>query len=225
MQSYETLLTEIEDGVLTITLNRPDKLNAFNPPMSRDMLDIFGRINEDDSIRAVIVTGKAQHATVFCRTSRIAVTKHIAAAINAWPLAIPDADDAVVVRARRQLKLLRAPDRRCGKILVHARLKLDAEFVEVATRGHQLLVVATQRRSAIAGDEGGGIEARRAVAAHLRHRQTNQRLRACQEDVAAALRIFMIETDPALIDTHRRLTSVPTRLASYVADSYGHPSL
>ncbi|MGE0422721.1 MAG: enoyl-CoA hydratase-related protein [Reyranellaceae bacterium] len=61
--AYETLLTEIEDGVLTITLNRPDKLNAFNPPMSRDMLDIFGRINEDDTIRAVIVTGAGR---AFC---------------------------------------------------------------------------------------------------------------------------------------------------------------
>ncbi len=63
MQTYETLLTEIEDGVLTITLNRPDKLNAFNPAMSRDMLDIFGRINEDDAIRAVIVTGAGR---AFC---------------------------------------------------------------------------------------------------------------------------------------------------------------
>ena len=48
---YETLQTDLAEGVLTVTLNRPDKLNAYNPAMQRDLLDLFGRINADDEVR------------------------------------------------------------------------------------------------------------------------------------------------------------------------------
>jgi enoyl-CoA hydratase/carnithine racemase len=57
MPGYETLLYDIEDGVLTLTLNRPDKLNAFNAQMGAEMIDAFDRSDADDSIKAVIVTG------------------------------------------------------------------------------------------------------------------------------------------------------------------------
>ena len=40
---YETLLTDLVDGVMTVTLNRPDKLNAFNTVMSRELIDFFQR--------------------------------------------------------------------------------------------------------------------------------------------------------------------------------------
>ncbi|QQS11893.1 MAG: enoyl-CoA hydratase/isomerase family protein [Rhodospirillales bacterium] len=61
--TYETLLTDLSDGVLTLTLNRPDKLNAYNPAMQRDILAAFGAINADDDVRAVIVTGAGR---AFC---------------------------------------------------------------------------------------------------------------------------------------------------------------
>jgi enoyl-CoA hydratase/carnithine racemase len=51
------ILTEVEDGILTITLNRPEKLNAFNPDMAGDLLAAFDRADNDDAVRAVIVTG------------------------------------------------------------------------------------------------------------------------------------------------------------------------
>ena len=61
--TYETLSTELTEGVLTVTLNRPDKLNAYNPAMQRDLLDLFGRVNADDEVRAVVVTGAGR---AFC---------------------------------------------------------------------------------------------------------------------------------------------------------------
>src|SRR5690242_15989710 len=55
--AYETLLTQLEDGVMTVTLNRPDKLNAFNTAMSRELIDFFHGVNGMDEVRAVVVTG------------------------------------------------------------------------------------------------------------------------------------------------------------------------
>jgi enoyl-CoA hydratase/carnithine racemase len=55
--SYETLLTELEEGILTVTLNRPERLNAFNAPMREDLLRLFDEVDANDEIRVVIVTG------------------------------------------------------------------------------------------------------------------------------------------------------------------------
>lgn len=55
--NYETLLYEVVDGVATVTLNRPDRLNAFNRQMARELLALFDEIDADDEVRAVIMTG------------------------------------------------------------------------------------------------------------------------------------------------------------------------
>lgn len=55
--TYTTVQAEIAGGILTVTLNRPDKLNAFTLEMADELIDAFGRANTDDSIKAVIVTG------------------------------------------------------------------------------------------------------------------------------------------------------------------------
>src|SRR6185437_14287500 len=126
----------------------------------------------------------------------------VAAAIDAGALAVPDADHAIILGARRQVELLRAPDRGRGQILVHAGLELDVVLLEMLSRGKQLLVVAAERRAAIAGNKTRGVEAGGAVAADLRHRQPDQRLNPRHEDMAGALGVFLIETDRTLIDSH-----------------------
>jgi enoyl-CoA hydratase/carnithine racemase len=55
--TFETLLYSLEEGIATITLNRPDRLNAFNTQMMRDMIAAFDLTDADDAVRAVIVTG------------------------------------------------------------------------------------------------------------------------------------------------------------------------
>ncbi|HEU4968400.1 crotonase/enoyl-CoA hydratase family protein [Sphingomonas sp.] len=57
MQSFETILTELDEGILTITLNRPDRLNAFTPVMMKELIAAFDQADADDSVRAVIMTG------------------------------------------------------------------------------------------------------------------------------------------------------------------------
>ena len=55
--AYETLLTEIDQRVLTVTLNRPDRLNAFTETMMNELLDVLDEVDRNDEVRAVIVTG------------------------------------------------------------------------------------------------------------------------------------------------------------------------
>jgi enoyl-CoA hydratase/carnithine racemase len=55
--TFETLLYAVEEGIATITLNRPDKLNAFNTQMMKDMIAAFDATDADDNVRVVIVTG------------------------------------------------------------------------------------------------------------------------------------------------------------------------
>jgi enoyl-CoA hydratase/carnithine racemase len=60
---YEQILYRVEDAILTITLHRPDKLNAFTTRMMYELLDAFDRADADDAVRVVIVTGAGR---AFC---------------------------------------------------------------------------------------------------------------------------------------------------------------
>ncbi|MEP7202039.1 MAG: crotonase/enoyl-CoA hydratase family protein [Ilumatobacteraceae bacterium] len=60
---YTQILYEVDDHVATITLNRPEKLNAFTTRMMREMIDAFDRVDADDEVRVVIVTGAGR---AFC---------------------------------------------------------------------------------------------------------------------------------------------------------------
>lgn len=54
---YETLLYEVSEHILTLTLNRPDRLNAFTGKMMEELIAAFDRADADDEVRAIIVTG------------------------------------------------------------------------------------------------------------------------------------------------------------------------
>jgi len=54
---YEQIKYEIANGILTITLNRPDKLNAFTGQMLTELLDALDKADRDDDVRAIIFTG------------------------------------------------------------------------------------------------------------------------------------------------------------------------
>jgi enoyl-CoA hydratase/carnithine racemase len=55
--TYEQITAETADGVLTITLNRPDRLNAWTPIMGQELIAAFDAADADDDVRAIIVTG------------------------------------------------------------------------------------------------------------------------------------------------------------------------
>ncbi|MGB3447163.1 MAG: crotonase/enoyl-CoA hydratase family protein [Xanthobacteraceae bacterium] len=58
--AYETIKYDVADQILTITLNRPDKLNAFNQQMMTELIDAFDKADADDNVRAIIVTGEGR---------------------------------------------------------------------------------------------------------------------------------------------------------------------
>ncbi len=60
---YQTILFEKSDGVATITLNRPDKSNAFDDTMTAEFIDALKQVERDADVRAVVVTGAGKN---FC---------------------------------------------------------------------------------------------------------------------------------------------------------------
>jgi enoyl-CoA hydratase/carnithine racemase len=61
---YSQITYDVADSVATITLSRPERMNAFTDVMMREVIDAFDRVDADDVVRAVIVTGAGERA--FC---------------------------------------------------------------------------------------------------------------------------------------------------------------
>ncbi|MCW3031132.1 MAG: putative enoyl-CoA hydratase [Solirubrobacterales bacterium] len=55
--AFEQIQTERSDGILTITLNRPERLNAWTATMGRELIEAFDQADSDDAVRAIVVTG------------------------------------------------------------------------------------------------------------------------------------------------------------------------
>jgi enoyl-CoA hydratase/carnithine racemase len=63
--TYETIIVETSpDGVMTVTLNRPDVLNSFNQAMEREFAQLWAEVKEDDAVRAVVLAAAGDKA--FC---------------------------------------------------------------------------------------------------------------------------------------------------------------
>lgn len=64
MTEFTQILYDVTDGIATITMNRPEKMNAFTNVMMREMCAAFDLVDADDAVRAAIVTGSGERA--FC---------------------------------------------------------------------------------------------------------------------------------------------------------------
>lgn len=64
MAEFETIRVDVSEGILTLTLHRPDRMNAFTGQMMKDIVAAFDIADGDDGVRAVIVTGAGEKA--FC---------------------------------------------------------------------------------------------------------------------------------------------------------------
>src|ERR1700748_2779391 len=98
---YEHIKVDVKDQILTLHLHRPEKMNAFTAKMMHEMIDVFTKVNDDDEVRAIIVTGSGR---AFCAGADLsagastfdATTNPERAARNAGPLDSVDwSDDRV----------------------------------------------------------------------------------------------------------------------------------
>ena len=74
MAEYETILVGTDNGVTTVTLNRPEIHNAFNEVMLAELIDVFGALRKDERIRVVILTGAGKS---FCAGADLAWMKKV----------------------------------------------------------------------------------------------------------------------------------------------------
>ncbi|HLP51987.1 MAG TPA: enoyl-CoA hydratase-related protein, partial [Chitinophagales bacterium] len=64
MKEFSTLLTDLSEGILTITINREDKLNALNKTVISELDEVIDEVYTNDEIKGVIITGKGPKAFV-----------------------------------------------------------------------------------------------------------------------------------------------------------------
>lgn len=72
--SYQTLDYQVADGILTLTLNRPDQLNAFTVEMANELVHAFQRAGKDDAVKAIVVTGAGR---AFCAGMDLSVPGNV----------------------------------------------------------------------------------------------------------------------------------------------------
>jgi len=71
---YTTLKYTVKDFILTLTLNRPEQLNAFTVEMANELVDAFDRASADDSVRVIVVTGAGR---AFCAGMDLSVEGNV----------------------------------------------------------------------------------------------------------------------------------------------------
>ncbi len=155
--------------------------------------DMFALMRGGRRLGRVIVAGNHQHPAMRGRAGHIGVLEHVAAAIYAGAFAVPKRKDAVVLRAWKQIDLLRAPDTGGGEIFIDPGMKFDMLRGQVFFRFDSGQVDAGQRGAAIAGNESGCIQTVFDVALPLQHRNADQRLGAGHENTAALKRKFIVQ--------------------------------
>ncbi len=157
--------------------------------------DVVRLVRQRRRLGAVVVAGERQHAAVAAGAGRVRVLEHVAAAIDARALPVPHRKDAIDLRALEQVELLRAPHRGGGEVFVEPGLEADVVAFEMLAGFPRGLVHRSERRSAVAGDEPGRVQAGELVALVLQHREAQQGLRAAHVRAAAIQGPLVVEGD------------------------------
>ena len=141
----------------------------------------LGMVKNGGAFAGVVVAHRGDHAAQRRGAGHVGVAEHVARAVDARALGVPHAKDAVILALAPEFRLLGAPERGGGKVLVQAGIEDDVMGVELLLRADHLLVHPAKGRAAIAGDIARRVVACRLVAEFLHHRQTDERLGAAEQ--------------------------------------------
>ena len=130
----------------------------------------------------MVVAHRHQHAAMGRGSGHVDMAHHVASAVHPRPLAVPQAEHAVIFALAPQLGLLAAPKRGGGQIFVQALFELHLRLGQQPGCTGHLYVDRPQRRPAIAGHITGGVQTRCTVARRLDQHQPHQRLCAVQQN-------------------------------------------
>ncbi|MFT6810916.1 MAG: enoyl-CoA hydratase/carnithine racemase [Saprospiraceae bacterium] len=72
--TYNTLKVDIQDYILTLTLNRPEAMNAFTVEMANELIHLFNHASDDDAVRAIVVTGAGR---AFCAGMDLSIAGNV----------------------------------------------------------------------------------------------------------------------------------------------------
>ena len=177
----------------------------------------FALVRAGRAFAGVIVAHQGYDATVLGRAGMVGMPEGVAGAIDARTLAVPDAEDAVVLAFVAQLGLLRAPQRRRRQILVQTRLEDDVRGFREFGRGIQLSLKPGDRRAAIARHEARRIEASLGILGALHQHQPDDGLGAGQQHLG------LIEIE--LVGQARLLGRLAVRYRFVIRDNVLHEVL
>ena len=71
---HTQIMCDVAEGILTITLNRPEKLNVFTPVMFNELVDALNKADADDNVRVIIITGAGR---AFCAGSDLSPDEEV----------------------------------------------------------------------------------------------------------------------------------------------------
>ncbi len=110
--AFSQILFEVEAGVATITLNRPEHMNTWTSVMASELSDAMHRCNDDDEIRAVVLTGAGDRA--FCAGADLGRgDKTFAGRENRDSHRRGERENSVRIRAARRVARARLTRNRC----------------------------------------------------------------------------------------------------------------
>ena len=170
----------------------------------------------------VVVAEQQQHAAQGRRAEQVAVPDRVAASGPPPALAVPDREHALEAALALQARLLRSLAGGGGEVLVHARLVDDLVLREQPARPLELLVVAAERRPAVARDVAGRVPPRREIPATLLERQPYQRLHAGHEHPALGEPVLVVEHHVAQLRHYRPRPDPPARAGSVLRPTSLH---
>ena len=137
---------------------------------------VFALVRKRGRFADVVVAGHHQNASVPGSSRVVGVLEHIAAAVHARALAVPEPEYAVITAAGKQVDLLRAPDGGGCQVFVESRLEVNGGLFQERFRAPELLIQSGKGRTPVSGNETRCIQTGPGIALALQQQQLDQDL-------------------------------------------------